>query len=331
MIIFLYGEDTFRSRQKLKQLKEKFFRDVDLTRSSFTVLDGETATMEKINERLSPISLFSKKRMVVIDNIFSAKDQALAEKLLEFLKQREGGMENIVIFWDSITEEEKLPKAKKELFNFLRQQKYAQHFKPLSNTEATAWTKEQVEARGGKISHQATQELTSLVGSDLWQINNEIDKLLAYREGREEKIVAGGEPITIEFEDVKKLVRGSFDENIFALTDAISNNNKALAAKLFEEQVEAGLTDGYLLTMIIRQFRILLQIKEALDQGNTSRKITNLLKLHPFVVQKGITQARNFTIPVLRRIMSQLIEVDLAMKTGKGEVKTMLNVLMARL
>jgi DNA polymerase-3 subunit delta len=224
-----------------------------------------------------------------------------------------------------------LPKDKNELYKYLTKQKYVQHFKLLSNTEVINWAKKEVEARGGKISQQAVRELTSLLGSDLWQINNEIDKLLSYKLGKEEKLVAGGEPAMIEFEDVKTLVRGSFDENIFALTDAIGNGNKSLAIKLFDEQVEAGLTDSYLITMIIRQFKIIMQIKEALEQGNTSRKIINLLKLHPFVVQKGIGQARNFSQPIVKNILNQLIEIDASMKTGKGETKVMLNILMARL
>ncbi len=331
MIIFLYGEDTFRSRRKLNELKDKFSREVDKGSGGIAVLDGESASMEKISELVSPSSLFAHKRMVIIENIFASKKQKFFTDIYGYLKAGRGTRENILVFRDQLSGGDKLPKYKSDLFQLLIKQQFVQQFKLLSNTEAMAWAKNEVEARGGKISRQALQELTALLGSDLWQINNEIDKLLAYRSGREERIVAGGAEVAIEFDDIKRLVRGGLDENIFALTDAIGAKDKVLAMKLFEEQVEAGLTESYLLTMIIRQFKILLQVKVALDQGNSSRKIMSILKLHPFVVQKGINQARNYSELLLKRIIDRLVDIDYRLKTGRGEPKVLLNLLMAKI
>ena len=50
MIFFLFGPDTYRSRQKLQELKEKFIHDIDPSSNSLTMLDGEIADMGKINE-----------------------------------------------------------------------------------------------------------------------------------------------------------------------------------------------------------------------------------------------------------------------------------------
>ncbi len=348
MIIFLYGEDTYRSRQKLKQLKEKFIREVDPSGSSLTVLNGETVKMKQIGESIGPGTLLAKKRMIIIEDLFTNKDQTILNKVYEYLKNKKSE-DNIVIFWDHSIKTKKtrnkeapvkidaagrerpLAKQQSQLFKFLDNKKYAQQFNQPSNTEATAWTKKEAEKRGGKITYQAAQLLTSLVGSDLWQINNEIDKLLSYKLSREPKLTKGGEIISIEVEDVEMLVRGSFDENIFALTDAISNRNKVIATKLFEEQIEAGLADAYLINMIVRQFRILLQIRQALDSGMSSRKMISTLKLHPFIVQKGINQVRRFNLDSLKSILSKLVEIDFKMKTGRADAKTMLNLLIAKI
>lgn len=330
MIIFLYGEDGFRARRKLNEFKEKFLREIDPSGSSLTVLDGEKTTMEKLNESISPSSLLSKKRMVIIENLFTNKSQPIFNQVKEFFNKRKTS-DNIIVFLDNIKGGEKLPKYKSDLFKMLAKEKYAQEFKLLSNTEAEAWTKKEVEGRGGKISREAARELTSLLGSDLWQINNEINKLVNFKAGQKLNIAENEKGVEISVEDVKKMVRSQFDENIFALTDAISNKNKAAAAALLEEQLEAGLTESYLLNMTIRQFKILLQIRQALDTGLTSRSITTTLKLHPFIVQKGIGQARNFTLPVLKNIFSQLVNMDCQMKSGKGEIKPMLSLLIAKI
>ncbi len=330
MIIFLYGDDTFRARRKLDEFKKRFLREVDKSGNSLVVLDGSISTMEEINESISSSSLLTKKRMVVIENLFLNKSQAIFNQLNDYFKKRKNE-DNIIIFLDSISGTDKLPKYKSELFKTLSKEKYAQEFKTLSNTEATNWSKKEVEARGGKISTSAAMELTSLLGSDLWQINNEINKLINYKASQKLHLGDDEKGTEINIEDVKGLVRGQFDENIFALTDAISARNKTQAAKLLEEQVEAGLTDSYLLTMIVRQFKILMQIRQALDSGLTSRKIITLLKLHPFIVQKGIGQARNFNLNTLKSIFSKLVEIDYLMKSGKADVKPALSLLIAKI
>lgn len=347
MIIFLYGEDTFRSRQKLKELKNKFIHDIDPNGSSLTVLDGKNIDIKQINDSVGTRSLLAKKRMVIIEDIFLNKTKIIFEDVLRYFKKtREDKDDNIIIFWDSGIKSKKINNKKNillinssgkektltgeplKLFNFLSKQKLIQEFNLLSNPETVIWIKKQFGARKVIITNQAIQVLISLIGNDLWQINNEVNKLINYKLGLEPKLISSEQrtkPTTIEIEDIKKLVKGNFDESIFALTDAISNKNKILIAKLLEEHYEAGLTDSYLINMIIRQFKILLQIRQSLDSGLTTRKIMSTLKLHPFIIQKGINQVRNFSLIDLKNILNKLIEIDYLMKTGQAEAKIMLN------
>lgn len=352
MIIFIYGEDTFRSRQKLKELKDKFIREIDPGKNSLTDIDGRNTNCKEIIDSLGTRSLLAKKRLVVIENIFLNKSKTLFEEIHDYLKKIKAKPDdNIIIFWESAVKTKKaggkktvllldssgrknaLPKNHQSLFNLLAKQPYTQEFRLLSNVETAAWIKKQTEARGSAITSQAAQTLISLVGNNLWQLNNEVNKLINYKEGQEAKLVPtqGQEAKIIEEEDIKQLVRGGIDENIFALTDAISNRNKKLASKLLKEQYEAGLNDSYLLSMIIRQFKILLQIRQALDRRFSSRKIISSLKLHPFIVQKGINQVRNFSLINLKNILNKLIEIDYLIKTGQAEAKTLLNLFIQKI
>jgi len=135
----------------------------------------------------------------------------------------------------------------------------------------------------------------------------------------------------ISEEDVEALSRGKIDENIFALSDAIGNKNKAQAIKLLEQEMEAGVAEQYLLTMIIRQFKILLQVKEAIDAGMSQRKITSQLHFHPFVVQKCSGQVGGFSSDLLKKIFSDLLEVDRKIKSGQGDFKAALSLMIAKI
>jgi len=99
MIIFLYGQDTFRSRQKLKELKNKFIKEFDVNQHSLTALDGKTVSLTKINEKISS-SLFAKKRMVVIEDIFLNKDKTILENIYNYFNKKQTP-DTIIIFWDS--------------------------------------------------------------------------------------------------------------------------------------------------------------------------------------------------------------------------------------
>lgn len=350
MIIFLYGQDNFRSRLKLNELKDKYLREVDKLGSGLKVINGAKASFADIAAAVSPSSLLSKKRLIIIEDIFINKDKLIFEKLSEYFKNKQSD-DNIIIVWESNIKTKKFlpapsgknalvpllldssgqakPLLKKpaELFKFLSAQKYSYNFNLLSNIESANWVKKQTALRGGKISAKAAELLVGLVGSDGWQVNNELAKLLSYKTAG--KLTQSGSEI--ETEDVKNLVRGNFSENIFALTDALSVKNKSLAVKLLDEQIEAGLSDGYLLNMFVRQFRILLQIKQALESGLSQRQIAGKLKLHPFVAQKGVEQARHFTLFILKNILSRLAKIDYEVKSGQGDYLTGLNMLIAGL
>lgn len=323
MIIFFYGQDTFRSHQKLQELKDKFRRDVDSGGHGLVTISGESADAKKINESIGSSSLFTKKMMVVIENIFSNKQQSIFSWLVEYLEnlEKNSGNDNIIVFCDEEDGTDKsFPKYKKVLWDFLIKQKFVQEFSSLPAQKLSTWVREEVEKRNGKMSMSAASAMVGLTNGDLWQIDNEINKLIGYKAGQ-----------MIEAHDVEAMVKGKYDENIFALTDAIGNRNKALATKLLNDELSAGAAEQYVFSMVVRQFRIMLQIREALDAGLTSRKISSTLKLHPFVVQKGMTQVRNFSAIYLRRVYEHLAEIDYFSKTGQRDLRTMLDLMIVKM
>lgn len=331
MILFFYGQDTFRSKKKLIETKKRFLREVDPSGIGLVQLDGEKVDLEKINQVIGSASLLIKKRLIIIENIFANKNEKIFSDLLDYLTARKNQADNLVLFWDEVESAGKrLNRTRKKFFEFLAGQKFAQEFKPLSSSQTVNWIKKEVSSRGGKITRQAAASLAGLLGNDLWQINNEIDKLIHYQSGQKLKL-EGQESFAIGEEEIKELVRGLVDENIFSLTDAISQRNKPAAVRLYQEQLAAGSSDEYLFNMIVRQFRILLMVRQALDSGFSPRKLSSALKLHPFVAQKGIGQARGFSLPALKNILNKLIRIDYEVKSGKENLKTALSSFIARL
>lgn len=327
MIIFLYGADTFRSRRKLQELKDKFIKEVDENSGSLEVVDGQNATLKEIAEKINTGSLFVKKRLIIIENIFKNKKEKIGSELTDYLQKLNNGKENdsdnILIFWDEeiSTTPRGLKADLKKLFAYLGKQKYVQEFAPLTNGQILSFIKQEVNYYQKDIDTQAASLLITLTGGDLWLISSEVKKI-SFKDS-EKKL--------IEVNDINEMVPGLYSDDIFALTDALSAKNKSLSTQLLEEQYAAGLGDEYIIVMLIRQFKILLQIRSALDNNLSPNEITSQLKIHPYVIKKGLSQARNFQTANLKNYLNVLIHLDFCNKNGISNIKSELTMLIARL
>jgi len=313
MLFFLYGADTYRSRKKLNEIKEKFIHDVDESALNLTTVDGEKADINEFNRAVSTPPFLARKRLVVVENLIaknkkikksaqggSALGGDLADSAIEILNKKSEDKDLILVFWEGDEIDRRVA-----LFKRLAKEKYAQEFELLKDREVVRWIQMEVKRRGGNMEPAAMEKLAQLVGNDLWQAAGEIDKLIGF---------AASAPIKVA--DVEALVKGKFDDNIFNFTDALGTRNFARATELLHDQLEAGAEPMYLLSMIIRQYRILIMTRELLDAGvNNSQTIAKELVLHPFVAKKSLEQARNYTLDSLKKIYGRLLEIDRKIKT----------------
>ena len=75
MIIFFYGENDFKISQKIKELEEKFVREVDTSGQNIFKFDGEKIKLEEIAGQIASGSLFSNKKMVLIFDLIKNKQK----------------------------------------------------------------------------------------------------------------------------------------------------------------------------------------------------------------------------------------------------------------
>ncbi|MBN2885053.1 DNA polymerase III subunit delta [Patescibacteria group bacterium] len=321
MIFFLYGSDSFRRRQKLNELKERFMSAVDALGQSLIVLDDSKTNPQELQEKISSGSLFTKKRMIVIENIFANKNEAVFTLLLSVCAKNAGADDNAIVFNEEDIVASKLKAEAKKLNNWLKKQPFVQEFKALNPAQVIAFAQKEIQERKSKIEISALNLLCTRTGNDLWQLNNEIAKLTA----------ATGDKI-ISKNLVEELVKNEIDDNIFALTDALGSKNIKTSLQLLEEQFAAGLSAEYILAMFLRQFKIMLEIKVIQNQGNVSESmIASKLKLHPFVVKKGLSQSNKFSLDELSNLWEQLLELDFRQKKGQVDIKSELYALIAGL
>lgn len=308
MLILIYGEDSFRVTEKVKQIKEAFGKKFDPTGLNTHVFPAEGSgklDAPQILQSVCSYPFLGSKRMVIIHGLIgSIKKTEQSVWIDGFARMPDS---TIVVLWESAPA---TSLEKKSLFQEIAKMAdvHQYSFPDLQGVALSKWVADRTSLMGGKIDLSALTTLVERVGSDLWQMSHEINKLIGY---------ANGALITKEMVDL--LVHATFEGKIFELMDAISKRQTTKAVRLLEEERASGSDDHYLLIMLGRQVQILLSARALLDENPRAGKqdLATALKIHPFVAQKAIEQARAFSTSDLIKAHDLLFEFDLKMKTGR--------------
>jgi len=363
MIIYLHGEDSFRSRQQLKKMVEKFKADRDPQGYNVVFLDCVKGDASKILSEIQSAPFLAEKRMIVLENLLSNNDKDLVSKILEKItpptpSSKRGGEKgsypetNILLFYQG----EKPSKIKEvgELDKLLKKEKFAQGFKILKGAQLQGWIKKEVEERGGKINSYALNFIVQNIGADMWFLNSLIDQLIAYKNSYN-VILSGAKDLDsspevqndggevqndksntdaeiIESKDVSLFLEENVDDNIFNMVDVIVAGDKKQAFKLVNKQRELGEDDFKLMAMIVRQFRILIQIRSLYEEKESLRsdEMAKVLGFHPFVVKKSLGLVKKYSLNKLKEIYHELLQIDIKTKTGVAPQNLLLDLFVGK-
>lgn len=335
MIIYLYGPDDFRAKEKIKALKEKFKKDIDLSGSGVFCFDNQKWSVEDLREIMGTGSLFARKAMIIIEDALSRKDKDFLAELTETVKV---SGDNILIVYeprlatdkkgevkllDNSDKELVLTVTQKKYHNFLFSTNLIERFDYLSGTDLERWIVGQVNETGAKISAPAVKILVQSYAKNLWLLANEIKKLSAHALANKD---SGG---IITVENIKLLSPIKTETIIFALTDAVGVKNKSLAIVSFEALLADDIQPTYLMSMIFNHFRNILAVRSYLEKGESSNKIAAKLGIHSYVAQKAINQSRHYSIDSLKNILNELVKLDADFKTGRIDFKTGFELILA--
>lgn len=298
-ILFLYGQDTYRSAEKLQALKRRYI-DASLGDTNLATLDGASLTFQELVRQVQAFPFLAKTRLVVIHNLLLSGKKDVQEALVDYL--------------DSIPDttvlclyEAGAPDKRTMLYKRLAKLKFAEEYSPLTPPQVQVWLMREADRRGVRLAPPAAQWLVEVVGTDLWRLHNELDKLADWS--------AGGQPITrVALED---LVIRDESADVFALVTAVVRGRTREALMLTEVLRTSGEAELYLLSMLAYQYRTMIVVADALASGaRTSGEVAQVTGLKPFVVQKTMDLVRSMTVTDLLDRYDRILATDAHIKTG---------------
>ena len=296
MIYLIFGQNSFFAQRKLKQIlteRQKFFEK----RFPLLKLNGKNLQLSTLEKKIQNNSLFGQTVVIVIEEIW--ENQKFKREFLERGKNFVPPEITLIFF-----EKQDLDK-KDPFFGFLKKMGQIYEFPEPNLHQIKQFIEETLAQRKFQIQPSAEQLLIEFTQKDLWDLESQLEKLMAYKS--KERV--------IEREDVLFLVKPKIDTNIFRTIDALAERNKKQALALLYNHLEKGESPLYILSMIKYQFKNLLIVKEQETLGKF--KTNELKNIHPFVLSKARYQSKRFTLEQLKKFYHKIFKIDLAIKQGK--------------
>lgn len=313
-VYILHGNDDLAISEFISKLREKL-GDPSSVQMNLQRFDGKALDFGQLQETCATLPFLSKRRLIILEDVQAAmKSEGQEKALLEMLPSLPQSTALILVQNDILVDK------KSPLLKWARKHPklvFVRSFAALKGSEFVHWLAKRCEALGGAIDPQAAHLLAELVANDSRLADRELEKLLAY--------VNRERPI--EVQDVEQLTPFHGQSNVFAMVDAVGQRNGRMAFKHLHRLLEDH-PPRYAFSMVVRQFRLLLQAREALDSNTNPRTV---LSVPDFVADKVGSQARNFRMSDLERIYHKLLEIDLASKSGGAELDVALDSLIATL
>lgn len=306
-VYLLYGPETFLMEEVCSAIKERVLNGGDPSFNEVVVDLEEVPVQQLVQEAESP-PFFGERRIVVGRNarfLSTAKaKQKVEHRTEELLRYAKEPLSTTVLVL--LVPEEKLD-TRKKVVKTLEKAVRTVRCDPLEGKELEKWVLDRFQRQGVKPHPEAVRRLIRLVGNDLRLLHNECAKLAAYAG-------AGG---TISTGDVDRMVPRTLEEDVFKLVDRVAGRKVEEAFSILYDLLNQREEPIRILALMIRQFRILLQVKVLAAQGKSEREIASLLGLHPYPVKLARRQGKAFSERQLRALLLRAIETDQAIKSGK--------------
>ncbi len=324
MRYLLTGPDDFSLKAKLADIKASL-GDAAMLSTATNVFEGAKLKEAELRLVVNAMPFLSPVRLVIVTGLLArfkpsangsvkkkSKDGDI-EELAEIIRNTPPSTTLILVETES--------SKSNPLFKAVSGEVESYDFPLPDKPKLKEWIGRRVMDAKGHITPPAINLLVQYIGADLWTAAAEVEKLTLY---------AGDRPITEA--DVKALVGNAQEASIFSLVDGIFEQRLKDATEALESLKSGGVSSGYILSMIARQLRLVIQLKDLKSRGGKDFDIRQRLGLtNDFVWRKTLDQAGRFPIARFKDIYRRLLEADVAIKTGRLDDVTAIDLLVAEL
>lgn len=294
-VYLLYGTEDYLKRQYRDKLKHALVEPDDTM--NFSAYEGKDINPKELIDLSETLPFFKEKRMILVENSGFFKNSC--DDLAEYMSQVPESTCFVFV-------EEEVDKRSK-LFKAASRAGSAVEFETPKEDMLIRWILGKIQREGKKITQSVMQLFLSKTGSDMENIDKELEKLICYTLDKTE----------ISAADVEAICTGQTENKIFEMIDAISAKNQKKALDLYYDLLALKEAPMRILFLIARQFQNLLLIKSMSAKGYPAVSIAKTAGMPSFAVQKNLRQAGAFKINQLKEAIEDCGQAEEDVKTGR--------------
>lgn len=311
VVYIIHGNDSLSIQRQLKTLESQIGSDPTIADMNITRLDGRQASEDDLRSAANSMPFLTERRMVILTNPFArCTTDATRKRFLAMLEDLPPSTLLVLVVEDTF-EQRKWKSLPDISSNWIRKWLHAAGSRARyqlcalpSMNEMVEWVRKEARSQGGQFQPDAASALVEQIGNDTKLASLEIAKLLTFVDWKR----------PVDRHDVDELTSPGGQADVFNMVDSIASGNARQAITMLHRLLETQ-EPLSLFGMITRQFRLLVQARELIDEGHGG-KLAEEMHVHPFVADKLAAQARRFSMAQLEAIFHRLLLIDEAIKTS---------------
>lgn len=291
----LYGEEAYLKKQYKNKLISAMVSKEDTM--NFSVFEGKEIVPGKLIDLAETLPFFAKRRVILVEEsgFFKNTCEMLADYLLEISPG------SVFVFAESEIDK------RSKMFKAVKKAGAVVEFETQKETLITKWILGRIGKENKKITKDVLLFFLGRTGLDMNVIDKELEKLFCYTMKKE----------VIEAADVEAVVTEQLENKIFELVDAVAEHNRQRALKCYDSLLALKEAPLRILFLVIRQFRMLLELKELDRKGYHTLEIAKRTGMPEFAVRKNLSQAKHFTKGLLIKALQDGAKAEEAVKMGQ--------------
>ena len=264
----LYGDEAYLKKLYKDKLKKAMLPEGDTM--NYAYYEGKGTNPSELIDLAETMPFFADRRLIIVENSGFFKNAT--PELADYIK----GMPETACF---VFVEQEVDKRGK-LYKAVKDKGRVTELGKQDEKTLLVWIAGMVKREGRQIKESTARYLISKVGTDMQNLEKEMEKLFSYTLGEAE----------ITMQAIEEICTTQVTNKIFDMVESVATK---------------------------QQKKLLLEVKALLAKGYDKSMIAKEAGLHPFVAGKYMKQCRSFSEKTLRDIMEYSAETEEMVKTGR--------------
>lgn len=291
----LYGEEAYLKKQYKDKLTKAMLPEGDTV--NYAYYEGKGTNPAELIDLAETMPFFADRRLIVVENSGFFKNAT--PELADYIKN----MPETACFLFVESEVDKRGK----MYKSVKDKGRAVEMGRQDEKTLLYWLAGMVKKEGKQIKESTARYLVAKTGTDMENLEKEMEKLFSYTLGQTE--------ITVQ--DVDEICTTQITNKIFDMVEAVATKQQKRALHYYYDLLALKEPPMRILYLLSRQFKLLMEVKDLSGRCYEKSQIAKTAGLHPFVAGKYIKQCHSFSKEELRSIMEDAANMEEMVKTGR--------------